>query len=289
MTCQSLWNKIPYIRFMNKPRRLSKAQIAKGDQQPRTRVLDPALLSLSQAERARLVWRHLADYANSDLAAGEKGFEALDEALAALMLGIRGSKVNLRLSANVSLQSEAKRNQANLRKLFAWLCKPKTNSDLRLPALRFLESNAHDERWHIDFDEDWTDLQFDEQEGPDSYFVKVAEYTPMALVCKFIFDQVDPPPAEGLPIRICKRSGCGKFYVRERSRKQYCSDSCRAADHQSKSERRDYQYVRRLEQTDDLGLLHVKLRSPVVQSRLAVIGAQWPEWAIEKIKRIKER
>src|ERR1700676_3405595 len=111
----------------------------------------------------------------------------------------------------------------------------------------------------------------------------------MAPICKFIFEKIDPPPAEGLPIRICRRPKCGKFYVRERNPKQFCSASCRAQVHQSKSQRLAHKYVCRLEKIDDLGLLRLKFRSPALQTRLASIESQWPDWAIEKIERIRER
>jgi hypothetical protein len=252
-----------------------------------------AVSRLSESQRARLLWKNLAEYANADLMADGKGFEELHTALRRLLLYTRvthNAEFILKGSEDVSFRSDASRYQDDLRNLFAWLCEPKSNSKLRVPALQFLEANAHGEHWHIDFDDDWTRLDFDEHKDPIVYFTKRVEYDSiMAPICKFIFEEIDPPPAEGLPIRICRRPKCRKFYVRERSPKQFCSASCRAQVHQSKSQRLAHKYVSRLEKIDDPDLLRNKFRSPALQTRLASIEAQWPDWAIEKIKQIKER
>jgi hypothetical protein len=225
--------------------------------------------------------------------AGEKGFEELNAALRRLLLHTRvthNADFILKGAEDVSFRSDASRYQADLRNLFAWMCKPKSNSQLRIPALQFLESNAQGVHWCIDFDSDWAKLDFEEHKDPIFYFTKRVEYDSiMAPICKFIFEEIDPPPAEGLPIRICKRSKCGKFYVRERSPKQFCSASCRAQAHQSKSPRLALKYVSRLEKIYDLDLLRQKFRSPALQTRLASIEAQWPDWAIERIKQLNER
>ena len=63
----------------------------------------------------------------------------------------------------------------------------------------------------------------------------------MAPVCKFILEQIERHDIGGealtdvVPIGLCGRSGCGRFFVRERAgRGRFCSSKCRASAHQEK-------------------------------------------------------
>jgi hypothetical protein len=63
----------------------------------------------------------------------------------------------------------------------------------------------------------------------------------IAPVCKFILEQIErhdiggEPLRDVIPIGLCKRSGCDRFFVSERTgRGRFCSDKCRAGAYQEK-------------------------------------------------------
>jgi hypothetical protein len=111
-------------------------------------------------------------------------------------------------------------------------------------ALRLLEFGARGESWNIDLSENPLDKpgrgDFDEEkERPVLYFVKEVKHASIAgPICKFIFDYVDDQRKKDLPIRICKRPGCGKFILPERvGRKEFCSSLCGSRLAQEKNPR----------------------------------------------------
>jgi hypothetical protein len=246
------------------------------------------------------VWNHLIYYLNADLPADTAAYLRLLQILNELtcmdptlvfMLkecgrgdddGIRLWELSEHQASNfVSL---AGRYQPDLKNLILWLCKPKSHPELRERGLRFLDKGAHGESWKVDYDVDpITDDEspFDEdKEPPEVYFVKQTKYASIVVpICKFIFGYVDGL-AKGLPIRVCKRLGCGKFFMPQRTgRKIYCSDDCRVLDHQndkSKDEKADDAYVRRLKQLT-AGRLRRKLNLPKVENRLKEIESRRPQ------------
>jgi hypothetical protein len=63
----------------------------------------------------------------------------------------------------------------------------------------------------------------------------------IAPVCKFILEQIERHDIGGealsdvIPIGLCERSGCGRFFLIERAgRGRFCSDKCRAGAYQEK-------------------------------------------------------
>src|SRR6267378_4469494 len=85
-----------------------------------------AIFDMSESERARLVWKGLAEYVNDDLTAGGKGFEELHDALRVLLLlytheGSRTEQI-LKQSGAPSFRADAVKYHDDLRNLFTWLC-----------------------------------------------------------------------------------------------------------------------------------------------------------------------
>jgi hypothetical protein len=276
-------------------------------------ALDSTLRELKQTEeglgrsgpnRERHIWERILGYVNAELPTDAKAYEALFEALFALMPEFSAVRNTLgqyefsrddlasRTGQNLVI-SQALDQQQGLRKLLLWLCKPKSHPELRVEALRLLEAGAHGEHWWIDYGQDPVadfDPNFDEKTGhPLLYFVKQLEYTSIVSpICKFIFDYVDDPP-KGLPIRVCERPGCSKFMLPQRAgRKEYCSvKCCSLANKKSPKEVRDYMFLYRLEK-ESKGVLQAKLKTPEVKSRLHQIESRWPNLC-DKLKGIRER
>ena len=253
---------------------------------------------LSGPKRAKRVWECLADYASADLTADVRGFESLHAAGRLLRMLVPIAEDHFRFifcgSEDLGFRAEASRYQGEFRKLLLYLCKPESHPELRTRANRFLIDNARGVHRDHYLQYDWIEgSEFDERMGkiPRIYFSEDLKYeSVIAVVCKFIFDRINPRPREGLPIRMCKRAACGKYFVpKRRSGRLYCCGSCKSRDHQSNEEKRDQQYVWRLEQVDDPDELKSKLGDPDTQSRLTAIECQWPKWAVERIKKIKDR
>lgn len=238
---------------------------------------------MSVSQRNRRAWEGIVAYANADLQ-GAKGIENGLETLLMLLHQFPEWRSEVALTKKLVIIY-----QRQLKSLLLWLCDPKSNPGLRIEVLKFLQASSQ-EQWRINWDEDPIEA-IEKGEYPFMYFAKQVRYpTMMGPICKFILVQIDDPLGP-LPIRFCKRSGCGKFFVPGRSDKQYCSDSCRAMDHpKEKSEMKDYQYLRRLEKLsekpDEHGLVRQKLKNN--EGRIAEIEARWQEWAPEKIRRIKK-
>jgi hypothetical protein len=258
-------------------------------------------------ESEQRVWNHLTYYLNADLPADTSAYLRLLQALYELTRSSRPFMVfRLKecgwgddddfaiidlLRDNASdFVSLAGQYQTDLKNLMLWLCKPKSHAELRKHALSFLEESAQGESWKVDYALDALADQADDVDEDDARTVYIPKYTEYASIvvpiCKFILEYIDFDHGKGLPIRVCKRPECGKFFVPQRTgRKFYCSDDCRAVDHQkdkSKLEQADYMYVHRLEKLTDKKLLEIKLRQSEVRNRLEKIEQRW-SWAKEKV------
>jgi hypothetical protein len=248
-------------------------------------------------------WNHLTYYLNADLPADTSAYLRLLQALYELTRSSRPFMVfRLKecgwgddddfaiidlLRDNASdFVSLAGQYQTDLKNLMLWLCKPKSHAELRKHALGFLEENAQGESWKVFYALDGAAAAeanaFDEDNGRGTvYFPKYTEYASiMVPICKFVLEYIDCDHGKGLPIRVCKRPGCGKFFMPQRTgRKVYCFDKCRSLDHQndkSKEEKADDAYVRRLKQLT-AGPLRRKLNLPKVENRLKEIESRRPQ------------
>jgi hypothetical protein len=262
------------------------------------------------AGREKRIWRGIIGYVNGDLSVDAQPYINLVEVLRELtpeltQLGgsheLRGISFYLSDLTSSTIRKDflalAVQYHQALRNLLLWLCRPKSHTELRDDALRFLEFGARSESWHIDLKENpltqrgWGD--FDEKkERPILYFIKDVKYSSlMGPICKFILEYVDDPREKDLPIQICKRPGCGKFILPERvGRKEFCSSLCgsRLAQEKKPQElKADYAWVHRLEK-EPKATLQLKLKKTKVKTRLAEIETHWPVLR-EKVQGIRSR
>lgn len=264
----------------------------------------------AEKEWERRVWSGLIRYSNADLSADAKAYAGFLKILYELTPAPELTEFSLTEFGKTDdffylselsgarkgdLMSLAVHYQKPLKELLLWLCRPKSDPELRLKALRFLEINAHGEDWQIDYDEDpIAGLgDFDEKKGPFLYFIKEVKFASvMSPICKFILEYADDPP-KPLPIRICKRSGCKTLLLPERlGRKEYCSPRCCALDHRpTPKENKDYMWLYRLNKIRSDGTLRRRLKAPAVMKRIDQITRGWkdePKFA-EKIQQIRAR
>lgn len=262
------------------------------------------------AARETRIWNRIIDYVNADLSADTEVYVNLLKVIRELTPGstefggsqeFSGIKFYISDLANSSLKKDfrslAVHYQQPLRNLLLWLCRPKSHVELREDALRLLEFGAHGESWSIDLSENpldkpgWGDFD-EEKERPVLYFVKEVKYASIAgPICKFIFDYVDDQRKKDLPVRICKRSGCGKFILPERiGRKEFCSSLCGSKVAQANKPQQlkaAYAWVHRLGK-EPKAPLKLKLQKIRVKIRLREIETRWPVLR-EKVQGIRAR
>jgi hypothetical protein len=267
----------------------------------RRRLSDPA-------ERQRHIWAVAARFANADLAVDEKAFEDLLDVLDYLLSQDQYNHFKYRAAGKIypfddspKFKVEARRYQKLLRNTLLWICKPVSHANLRIDALRFLQhSTLEPKRIDLDDENDAIKLELEQDKDfedsgrcPDRYFFleDVRYASVLAPLCMFLFSEIENPP-ERLPIGLCRRPGCDRFFVPQRGkRKQYCSNTCRAIDHKkdkTKDELADYAFIHRLEKIEATGSLRNKLNRAAVKDRLVGIADRW-SWAPEKIKQLRAR
>jgi hypothetical protein len=132
----------------------------------------------------------------------------------------------------------ASRHRADIKRVLTWLSDPDQHKELASRAARFLGMLGTSIRMDISANPTFEGAAVDEPlliEWPDPC------ESVMAPVCKFILEQIERHDIGGealrnvIPIGLCERSGCGRFFVIERAgRGRFCSDKCRAGDYQDK-------------------------------------------------------
>jgi hypothetical protein len=176
--------------------------------------------------REKDIWESLVGYANS-VSHG---------------LGwIRGAGDDLEnckdIQAGSSMESLAARYLPDLRHVLTWLSDPVKHVDEAFGAVDYLRMYGAEiiMMWST------TDLFISRQDGeplidewPRSCSAVISP------VCRFLKDQIDRHDRDGerlrdvIPIGLCDRPGCGKFFLFERvGRKRFCSDVCRAKNAES--------------------------------------------------------
>ena len=130
------------------------------------------------------------------------------------------------------------RYRADVRRVLAWLSDPDQHSELAARAARFLSVYGTGIRMDISANPTFVGENADEpllMEWPEPCDSVIAP------VCKFILEQIERHDIGGealtdvIPIGLCERSGCGRFFVIERAgRGRFCSSKCRAGAYQDK-------------------------------------------------------
>jgi hypothetical protein len=130
------------------------------------------------------------------------------------------------------------RYRADIRRVLTWLSDPDQHSELAARTARFLGVYGASVNMAIS-----ANPTFDSDDADEPLLMEWPEpcKSVVAPVCKFILDQIESHDIEGealrdvIPIGLCGRSGCDRFFVIERAgRRRFCSDKCRAGDYQEK-------------------------------------------------------
>ena len=215
------------------------------------------------AERERLIWQGIVDYANNDFTSPESSLEQLkaliSRCLGELVIDISycerwrdvlevksGATRDRKKQLEESLRFWALNYQPDFKNLLVWLCIPKANHHLSKAAIEFLQKGCEGISWSIgpnyDFDENG------ENESAPVFFVPSVSscWSIVSPVCLFLRDRIwqfqegELTLSQAMPIRICDNPGCGRFKLPERQREAcYCSGKCRSADHQSQKAPQD--------------------------------------------------
>jgi hypothetical protein len=83
--------------------------------------------------------------------------------------------------------------------------------------------------------------------------------------CAFVLEQSLGKQSKELPVRVCARRVCGRFFLPARNTGKFCSDSCRATDFWTAPKRREYMRMYRLGKLSR-GARRKKSRQPSVRS-----------------------
>jgi hypothetical protein len=188
---------------------------------------------------SRRIWGSLVSYANAQDDRGKAAphFQTL---LSNCMDWIGGDKDDIAecrdMRDGTSLNDLASRHRTDIRRVLTWLSGPDQHSELAARAARFLSVYAVGVRMDISANGDY------KGDADDPLLMEWPEpcESVVAPVCKFILDQIESHDIEGealrdvIPIGLCGRSGCDRFFVIERTGRRFCSSKCRAGAHQDK-------------------------------------------------------
>jgi hypothetical protein len=135
-----------------------------------------------------------------------------------------------------AMKSLADRYRSKIRQVLTWLSDPQQHRDLAVHAADFLRIHGTNIRMHLE-----ANPRYDE--GEDRTLV--SEWpdhigSVVSGVCRFILDHIERHDDEGerlrdaMPIGLCEKPGCGKFFVIQRvGRGRFCSSLCRSKDNQA--------------------------------------------------------
>ena len=192
----------------------------------------------------RRIWESLVGYANAQEDRGKAALQKvrdfqrmLSECMNWIGGGDEDVEACLEMNEGASLNDLETRHRADIRRVLAWLSAPDQHIELSARASRFLSVHAAGVRMDISANRDYKADADDPLilEWPNSCESVVSP------VCKFILDQIQRHDLGGealkdvIPIGLCERSGCERFFMIKRAgRGRFCSPKCRAANHQSK-------------------------------------------------------
>ena len=197
----------------------------------------------SRELRSWKIWESLVRYANVQddpgrVASNAQEFQVL---LSDCMDRIGGAKEDIAecrdFKDGASLAELEALYRADVRRVLAWLSAPGRDMISAARAARFLRLHGTGIKMFIDANTNYK-ADADEPlviEWPESCQSVVAP------ICKFILDQIERHDIgiEGLrdviPIGLCERSGCGRFFLIERvGRARFCSSKCRVRLYQDR-------------------------------------------------------
>lgn len=193
----------------------------------------------------RRIWASLVCYANAQDDRGKAALQKVRDfqtILSECMNWIGGGNEDveacLDMKEGAPLNDLETRYRADIRRVLTWLSDPDQHSELAARTARFLGVYGASVKMAIS-----ANPTFDSEDADEPLLMEWPEpcESVVAPVCKFILDQIESHDIEGealrdvIPIGLCGRSGCGRFFVRERAgRGRFCSDKCRAGAYQEK-------------------------------------------------------
>jgi len=195
------------------------------------------LRSISPPER---VWEIIASYANRDKDWPGKWqrapwfatlprFDSAFERAAFVLLGFTPARKKEFRKAVRDLE----RGHRDFRGMLAWLCTPKPGramrSDVPHGIFRFLKKRAVDES-----------SQRLGSPGGGYLPLRSGCDNAVGLLCRFVVEQAGEKMPGEIPLRICRRTGCGRFFVAHRGSAAFCSASCRAQNFWTRDKKASY-------------------------------------------------
>jgi hypothetical protein len=194
-------------------------------------------------QRSWRIWESLARYANAPDGRSRAGSNAQEfqGLLSMCMDWIGGVDDDIAecgdLKDGASLSDLEAGYRADVRRVLVWLSAPDQCIGSAVRAARFLRLHGTGIKMAIDANMNFK-ADADEPlltEWPD------ACQSVVAPVCKFILDQIERHDTGGealrdvVPVGLCERSGCGRFFLIERvGRRRFCGSKCRARVDQDK-------------------------------------------------------
>jgi len=193
---------------------------------------------------SRRVWGSLISYTNAEDDRGKAAPKRIREfrtMLSECMNWIGGGDEDIGgcrdIKDDVSLGDLQVRYHADIRRVLTWLSAPDRHRELAARASRFLSVYAAGVRMDISANGGY-------KTGADEPLLMewpAACESVVSPACKFILEQIERHDIEGealrdvIPIGLCERAGCERFFVIERAgRRQFCSSKCRAGAYQDK-------------------------------------------------------
>lgn len=207
------------------------------------------LNSISPAEHA---WEIIASYANRDVdwpKAWQKwqcfwqfqNTYAASERTALVLLGFTNEPKKPFRKAVADLERE----REDFVRMLRWLCaevrsgKPSVRPDVPKAIFGFLRTHAVNE-----FRQKLT------TPGGGYLPLRSGCDNAIGLLCRFVIERAGEKSPGEIPLRICRRNGCGRFFVARRDSAAFCSASCRAQNFWTAEKKADYmrQYRKILKQ-----------------------------------------
>lgn len=223
----------------------------------------------AQSASTKEIWKQLVEYANADFNGNgepslEREFLTLHQACIqwiAPAVGMVSRSMPHVFSQGIKDANEggppisvtARENQTEIRRVLQWLIEPEqSEANQAEKAFRYLESCIESIRWERLFNKEFNPIY---RKGAFWIDYPANFGHVMSPMCEFIWRQMERYRAgdgelkQLIPIDVCRRPSCGRFFLIERiGRGSYCSGLCRASHWQSThpEERRERERERQL-------------------------------------------
>ena len=249
----------------------------------------------------RIIWRGIIGFANSadigsidfnklivllSLCSGtetsHRGFDFLDKFEdVQSKAGVGGDK-------KAAFEYLSREYHPALKILLQWLCSPGKHKNSGTAAISFLWAKGSG----VETRPICNRVKFEDY---PIFYWKVSRFrTVMTPICKFILDRIERyhdgelDLDDAIPIRICNREGCEKFFLQRSGRKKFCSSECcdHAQPRRAGIRNRDYMRLYRLEELP-LPALRLQLKSREKRQWLSDIE-KWPDLAY-RVKDLRKR